>query len=90
MLACVTLHLVASRKPMLSVRKVVPTLTTKSAEIYLSMVGAKQLVTLCLSWFRSGPYVQQECARVTILRRAMVLAEGHYKRGGEEAGPPGP
>jgi hypothetical protein len=28
---------------MLSVRKVVPTLTSKSAEIYLSMAGAKQL-----------------------------------------------
>jgi hypothetical protein len=30
----------------LSVRKVVPTLTSRSAEIYLSMAGAKQLVTL--------------------------------------------
>jgi hypothetical protein len=27
----------------MSVRKVVPTLTSKSAEIYLSMAGAKQL-----------------------------------------------
>jgi hypothetical protein len=43
----------------LSVRKVVPTLTSKSAEIYLSMAGAKQLVTRGLSWFRPGPYVQQ-------------------------------
>jgi hypothetical protein len=34
-----------------SVRKVVPTLTCKSAEIYLSMAGAKQLVTRDLSWF---------------------------------------
>jgi hypothetical protein len=41
----------------LSVRKVVPTLTSKSAEIYLSMVGAKQLVTRGLSWFRLKPYV---------------------------------
>jgi hypothetical protein len=41
-----------------SVRKVVPTLTSESAEIYLSMVGAKQLVTHDLSWFRLGPYVQ--------------------------------
>jgi hypothetical protein len=41
----------------LSVRKVVPTLTSKSAEIYLSMVGAKQLVSRGLSWFRPGPYV---------------------------------
>jgi hypothetical protein len=31
------------------VRKVVSTLTNKSAEIYLSMVGAKQLVTRGLS-----------------------------------------
>jgi hypothetical protein len=36
----------------LSVRKVVPTLTSRSAGIYLSMAGAKQLVTLGLSWFR--------------------------------------
>jgi hypothetical protein len=40
-------------------RKVVPTLTSKSAEIYLSMAGAKQLVTLGLSWFRWVPYIQQ-------------------------------
>jgi hypothetical protein len=31
------------------------------------MVGAKQLKTLGLSWFRSGPYVQQGCARGTVL-----------------------
>jgi hypothetical protein len=30
----------------MSVRKVVPTLTSRSAEIYLTMAGAKQLVTL--------------------------------------------
>jgi hypothetical protein len=59
-----------------SVRKVVPTLTSKSAEIYLLMVGAKQLVTPGLSWFRPGPYVQQWCARGTILRCTVVLAEG--------------
>jgi hypothetical protein len=66
----------------LSVRKVVPTLTSKSAEIYLSMAGAKQLVTRGLSWFQPGPYVQQWCARGTILRCTVVLAEGSYKRGG--------
>jgi hypothetical protein len=64
------------------VRKVVPTLTSKSAEIYLSMAGAKQLVTRGLSWFRPGPYVQQWCARGTILRCTVVLAEGSYKRDG--------
>jgi hypothetical protein len=36
----------------LSVRKVVPTLTSKSVEIYLSMVGAKQHNDTALSWFR--------------------------------------
>jgi hypothetical protein len=34
------------------------------------------------SWFRPGPYVQQWCARGTILRCTMVLVEGGYKRGG--------
>jgi hypothetical protein len=71
----------------LSLRKVVPTLTGKSAEIYLSMAGAKQLVTWDLSWFRPGPYVQQWCARGTILRCTVVLAEGSYKRGGRGGGP---
>jgi hypothetical protein len=31
------------------------------------MVGAKQLETLGLSWFRPGPYVQQRRAQGTIL-----------------------
>jgi hypothetical protein len=57
-----------------SVRKVVSTLTSKSAEIYLSMAGAKQLATQGLSWFRPGPYVQQWCARGTILCCTVVLA----------------
>jgi hypothetical protein len=61
------------------VQKVVPTLTSKSAEIYLSMAGAKQLVTQSLSWFRPGPYVQPWCARGTILRCTVMLAEGGYK-----------
>jgi hypothetical protein len=43
----------------LSVRKVVPTLTSKSADIYLSMAGAKQQMTRGLSWFQLEPYVQQ-------------------------------
>jgi hypothetical protein len=64
------------------VRKVVPTVTSKSAEIYLSMASAKKLVTLGLSWFRPGPYVQQRCARDIILRCTVMLAEGGYKRGG--------
>jgi hypothetical protein len=31
------------------------------------MVGAKQLKTLCLSWFQPGLYIQQGCARGTVL-----------------------
>jgi hypothetical protein len=38
----------------LLVRKVVPTLISRSVEIYLLMVSAKQLVTRGLSWFRTG------------------------------------
>jgi hypothetical protein len=63
-------------------RKVVPTLTSESTEIYLSMAGAKQLVTRGLSWFRPGPYVQQGRARGTVLRCTVVLPEGCYKQGG--------
>jgi hypothetical protein len=47
-----------------------------SAEICLSMVGAKKLRTLGLSWFRLGPYVQQGCARGTVLLRTGVPVEG--------------
>jgi hypothetical protein len=47
-----------------------------SDEICLSMVGAKQLKTLGLSWFRLGPYVQQWRARGTVLLRTGVHVEG--------------
>jgi hypothetical protein len=40
------------------------------------MVGAKQLKTLGLSWFRPGPYVQQWRARGTVLLRTGVSVEG--------------
>jgi hypothetical protein len=40
------------------------------------MVGAKQLGTLVLSWFRLGPYVHQGCARGTVLLRTGVPVEG--------------
>jgi hypothetical protein len=68
----------------LSVRKVVPILTSKSTEMYLLMAGAKQLSDTGLSCFQPGPYVQQWCARGTILRCTVVLAEGGYKQGGRE------
>jgi hypothetical protein len=54
------------------------------------MAGAKQLVTLILSWFRPGAYVQQWCARGTILRCTVVLVEGATSEAGEKVGPPGP
>jgi hypothetical protein len=65
----------------LLVRKVVPTLTSRSAEIYLSMAGAKQLVTLSFilvpagavrpAGVYSGPYIA--------LHRG--ACRGGYKRG---------
>jgi hypothetical protein len=47
------------------------------------MVGAKLLRTLGLSWFRLGPYVQQGCARGTILLRTGVLVVGRLQAGRE-------
>jgi hypothetical protein len=47
------------------------------------MAGAKQLVTLDFILVPAGgAYVQQGCARGTILRCTMVLEEGGYKIGG--------
>jgi hypothetical protein len=43
------------------------------------MVGAKQLRTLGLSWFRPGPYVQQGCARDTVLLRTGVPVVGRLQ-----------
>jgi hypothetical protein len=43
------------------------------------MVGAKQLRTLGLSWFRPGPYVQQGCARGTILLCTGVRVVGRLQ-----------
>jgi hypothetical protein len=43
------------------------------------MVGAKQLRRLGLSWFRSGPYIQQRCARGTMLLRTGVLVVGRLQ-----------
>jgi hypothetical protein len=43
------------------------------------MVGAEQLRTLGLSWFWPGPYVQQECARGTILLCTRVPVVGRLQ-----------
>jgi hypothetical protein len=55
------------------------------------MVGAKQLVTLIFILVPAGgPYVQQWCARRTILHCTAVLVEGVTGEAGEEVEPPGP
>jgi hypothetical protein len=43
------------------------------------MVGAKQLRTLGLSWFRPELYIQQGCARGTILLRTGVPIVGRLQ-----------
>jgi hypothetical protein len=43
------------------------------------MVGAKQLETLDLSWFRPGPYVQQRRARGTVLLHTGVPVVGRLQ-----------
>jgi hypothetical protein len=43
------------------------------------MVGAKQLETLGLSWFRPRPYVQQRRARGTVLLRTGVPVVGRLQ-----------
>jgi hypothetical protein len=43
------------------------------------MVGAKQLKTLGLSWFRPGPYIQQGCARGTVLLYTGVPVVGRLQ-----------
>jgi hypothetical protein len=70
------------------VQKVVPTLTSKSVEIYLSMAGAKQLGDTGFVLVSAGAV--QRCTRGTILCCTMVLVGGATSEAGEEAGPPGP
>jgi hypothetical protein len=43
------------------------------------MVGGKQPRTLGLSWFRPGPYIQQGCARGTILLCTEVPVVGRLQ-----------
>jgi hypothetical protein len=75
----------------LLVWKVVPTLTGTSAEIYLSMVGAKQHKdTGVYPGSGHGPYVQQGCALGAVLHCTVVLAKGATSVAGEEERRPGP
>jgi hypothetical protein len=62
-----------------SVRKVVPTLTSTSAEIYISMAGAKKLSDTSFILVPAGVVCPAGCAQGTILRCTVVLAEGSYK-----------
>jgi hypothetical protein len=65
----------------LSVQKVVPTLTSKSAEISPSMAGAKQDNDTGLSGFRPWVVRQVGVCSGVVLRCTVVLVEGSYKRG---------
>jgi hypothetical protein len=79
------------RRIHLSVRKVVPTLTSRNAKIYLSMAGAKQLVPLC---FYPGSGRGRTSSRGVLGALYCVapwcLQRGATSEAGEEAGPPGP
>jgi hypothetical protein len=63
-------------------RKVVPTLTSKSAEIYLSMAGARQHTDTGLSWFR--PWAVRPAGvrsgRCIVLHRSACRGELQAKR----------
>jgi hypothetical protein len=75
-----------ARFPRLSVRKVVATLTSMSAEIYLSMVGAKQLGDTGFILVPAGAVRPAGGAQGTVLCCTVVLAEGRYKQGGRGGG----
>jgi hypothetical protein len=78
----------------LSVRKVVPTLTSKSAEIYLSMAGAKQLGDTGFILVPAGvvrpAVVCSRCSRHCIVLHHGACRGGATSEAGEEAGPTGP
>jgi hypothetical protein len=66
----------------LSVWKVVPTLTSRCAEIYLSMAGAKQLVTLGFILVPVGAVRQAEVCSEHYIVLHRSACRGGYKRGG--------
>jgi hypothetical protein len=71
---------------LVSVRKVVPTLTSMSAEIYHLMAGAKQLSDTGFILVPVGAVRLAGGARGTVLHYTVVLAEGSYNRGGRGGG----
>jgi hypothetical protein len=73
------------------VRKVVPTLTSTSAEIYLSMASAKQHVDTSFILVPAvGRTSSREGALGVVLRCTVVLAERATSVAGEEKKPSGP
>jgi hypothetical protein len=74
----------------LSVRKVVLTLTSKSTEIYLSMAGAKQLVTRVYPGSGWGRTSSSDVLEALYCVAPWCLQRGATSEAGEEAGPPGP
>jgi hypothetical protein len=66
----------------LSVRKVVPTLTSTSVETYLSMAGARQHIDTSFILVLAVGRTFSRGALGAVLRCTVVLAEGGYKRGG--------
>jgi hypothetical protein len=73
----------------LSVRNVVPTLTTTSIEIYLLM-GSKQHVDTSFILVLAVGRTSSRGALGAVLRCTVVLAEGDTSMAGEEVMPPGP
>jgi hypothetical protein len=66
----------------LSVQKVVPTLTSRCAEIYLSMVGAKQLVTPGFILVPAGAVRPAGVCSGYYIALHRSACRGGYKRGG--------
>jgi hypothetical protein len=74
-----------------SVRKVVPTLTSTSAEIYLSMAGVKQLGdTRFILVPAEAVHPAGVCSRHCIALHRGALQRGATSEVGEEEKPPGP
>jgi hypothetical protein len=75
----------------LSVRKVVPTLTSKSTEIYLSMAGAKQHNDMGLPWFRpQGRMSSMGALGALYCVTSWCLQRRATSKAGQEGKPPGP
>jgi hypothetical protein len=72
------------------VRKVAPTLTSKSVEIYLSMAGAKKHHDTGVIRVPAMGSTSSRGALTALLRCTVVLVEGSYNKAEEEEKPPSP